>query len=79
MKSRFWMVGWLLNKYQNISKNKLVYYILLKKHTLYVILLCRWLIGEEVNFGDCRGEIGLRRPILLYSLVEVKSSEKFKI
>jgi hypothetical protein len=26
-----------------------------------------------VNFGDCRGEIGLRRPILLYSLEEVKS------
>lgn len=45
------------------------------KHTLYT-LLCRWLIGEEVNFGDCKGEIGLRRPILLYSLEEVNSSKR---
>jgi len=35
-------------------------------------------MGEEVNFGDCRGEIGLRRPILLYSLEEVNSSKKYK-
>jgi len=42
-------------------------------HTLYVLLW--WLIGEEVNFGDCKGEIGLRRPIFWYSVEELKSSK----
>lgn len=46
------------------------------KHTLYRDWW--WWIGEEVNFGDCKGEIGLRRPTLWYSFDEVKSSKTYE-
>lgn len=69
MKSGLRKVGWLFKIYKiNIGNwcyflNNLYRYNNWKmKHTLYTLVLL--LMGEEVNFGDCKGEMGLSKPIL---------------